>query len=224
MRAPPARAAAPPCPPVRPGAAARRAGNSLALPRPPDIACGQRGKGGGPTACIAVGLARWLSASRRPAGVPAEASAKAVRSLAVAGPPSGCGWRAARRRPANTRQTPSPRVGRPCPAGPRVASLASRGARRCARPRGGHAPPRMRGARPYGRRPGVFISPEVCVSRVSVPGRSPFPFHGHPPPPHGIFLRAPGHLPRSRASSALPGIFHAPGHLPPLPARAACDR
>src|SRR5215831_20783750 len=86
MRAPPARAAAPPCPPVRPVPGGRPADNSLALPQPPDITCGQRGKGGGPTACIAVGLARWLSASRRPAGVPAEASAPAVRSLAVAGP------------------------------------------------------------------------------------------------------------------------------------------
>src|SRR6185312_17461295 len=65
----------------------RPANNSLALPRPPDITCGQRGKGGGPTACIAVGLVRWLSASRRPAGAPAAVSARAVRSLAVAGPP-----------------------------------------------------------------------------------------------------------------------------------------
>src|SRR5690349_24634480 len=53
----------------------RPANNSLALPQPPDITCGQRGKGGGPTACIAVGLVGWLSASRRPAGAPAAVSA-----------------------------------------------------------------------------------------------------------------------------------------------------
>jgi hypothetical protein len=178
MRAPagpPAAGRPPPSPPVcprRPPAgncfrrcarapATRPAGNSLALPQPPDIACGQRGKGGGPTACIAVGLARWLSASRRPAGAPAAASARAVRSLAVAGPPSGRGWRAARRRPANTRQTPSPRADRPCPAGPRVARLASRGARRararaaCARRRGCAAPGHTGGARGS-----LFSSPE----------------------------------------------------------------
>src|SRR6185436_18094032 len=57
--------------------ATRPANNSLALPQPPDITCGQRGKGGGPTACIAVGLVRWLSASRRPAGAPAAVSARA---------------------------------------------------------------------------------------------------------------------------------------------------
>src|SRR5215470_15521679 len=53
----------------------QRADNSLALAGRSGITCGQRGKGGGPTACIAVGLARWLSASRRPAGAPAVASA-----------------------------------------------------------------------------------------------------------------------------------------------------
>jgi len=179
MRAPPAGRR----PPVRSAAAARPAENSLALARPPDITCGQRGKGGGPTACIAVGLARWLSASRRPAVAPAVVSAPVVRSLAVAAPSSGRGPRAARRRPANTRQTPSPRADRPCPAGPRVASLASRGARRCARPSGGHAPPRVRGARPHGRRPGVFIFRRFPISAASprfppLPVRWPrrFPF------------------------------------------------
>jgi hypothetical protein len=80
--------------------ASRPADNSLALPRPPGIACGQRGKGGGPTACIAVGLARWLSASRRPAGAPAAASARRcdhwpslARPLGVAGVPQGGGRR-----------------------------------------------------------------------------------------------------------------------------------
>src|SRR6516225_1404576 len=48
--------------------------NLLAPTRPADITCGQRGKGGGPTACIDVGLARWLSASRRPAGTSRGAS------------------------------------------------------------------------------------------------------------------------------------------------------
>src|SRR6516164_9972963 len=49
-------------------AAAAPADNPLACAGPPDITSGLRGKGGGPTACMAVGLARWLSASRRPAG------------------------------------------------------------------------------------------------------------------------------------------------------------
>src|SRR5215469_2984552 len=62
--------------PAGPAPPVQLADNSLALGRPPDIACGQRGKGGGPTACIAVGLARWLSASRRPAGAPAAAQAR----------------------------------------------------------------------------------------------------------------------------------------------------
>src|SRR5689334_24737234 len=86
MRAPsgpPAAGVASPSPPVSPATlrrcaqapVTRPANNSLALPQPPDITCGQRGKGGGPTACIAVGLVRWLSASRRPAGAPAAVSA-----------------------------------------------------------------------------------------------------------------------------------------------------
>lgn len=177
-----------------PAAATRPADNSLALARPPDITCGQRGKGGGPTACIAVGLARWLSASRRPAGAPAVVSARRCDHWPSLAPPPGRGRRAARRRPANTRQTPSPRVGRPCPAGPRVASLASRGARRCARPSGGHAPPRMRGARPHGRRPGVFIFPGSLF-----PTRSPFPplCGGSSAAPRGIFRRFRGIVRRS---------------------------
>jgi hypothetical protein len=100
MRAPPARAAALACPPVRLGARRPAPDKSLALPQPTDIACGQRGKGGGPTACIAVGLARWLSASRRPAGAPAVASARRcdhwpslVHLLGVAGVPQGGGRR-----------------------------------------------------------------------------------------------------------------------------------
>ena len=129
MRAPPAGHRPSTVRRCAPAAAAPPADNSLALAQPPDIICGQRGKGGGPTACIAVGLARWLSASRRPAGAPAVVSARRCDHWPSLAPPHGRGRRAARRRPANTRQTPSPRVGRPCPAGPRVACLASRGAR-----------------------------------------------------------------------------------------------
>ena len=211
---PPAAGVASPSPPLRPGRppadrpatlrrcarapATRPANNSLALPRPPDITCGQRGKGGGPTACIAVGLARWLSASRRPAGAPAAVSARAVRSLAVAGPPSGRGWRAARRRPANTRQTPSPRADRPCPAGPRVASLASRGAKRVrARAAGTY----YRGCAAHGHTGGARGS---LFPRGSLFLGPLFPADPHPPVPW--------------APST------APWHLSPLPARAACDR
>ena len=192
MRPPPAGRRPSPSAGAPPAPAARPADNSLALAQPPDIICGQRGKGGGPTACIAVGLARWLSASRRPAGAPAVVSARRCDHWPSLAPPPGRGRRAARRRPANTRQTPSPRVGRPCPAGPRVASLASRGARRCARPSGGHAPPRMRGTRPHGRRPGVFISRGLYFPGSLFPRRSPFPpLHGGSSAPSGASSAAP---------------------------------
>ena len=50
------------------GGRGRARDNPLARAGRADVTSGLRGKGGGPTACIAVGLARWLSASRRPAG------------------------------------------------------------------------------------------------------------------------------------------------------------
>src|SRR5262249_56455886 len=65
--------------------------NPLACAGHPDITSGLRGKGGGPTACMAVGLARWLSASRRPAGACERCvlpwQQRSARSSAVAGQP-----------------------------------------------------------------------------------------------------------------------------------------
>ena len=151
-----------------PAAAARPADNSLALAQPPDITCGQRGKGGGPTACIAVGLARWLSASRRPAGAFAVASARQCDHWSSWARPPGvvCVPQGGGRRIHGRHRAPGlTGLVQPVPVWP---ASHPAGARRCARPSGGHAPPRVRGARPHGRRPGVFIS---AASPISVASR-----------------------------------------------------
>ena len=157
----------------------------LAVQAVPDVICRQRGKGGGPTVCIDVGLARWLSASRRPADAQSVAYAAQCESSVRTWAGIARCWFAAPqgRRPANTRQTPNPRADRSVQ--PVPVWLALRSAERLCPSR---CEPLRRMSRPspgvpHERRPGVlFALPGAAPSRRQFsPAREPSSTPAHTP-------------------------------------------